>query len=350
MNLKYLGRSSASTLAVSGALALALSASAHSAPSLTPIEAAAMAAVREGPSGELLSDPTEVLDALALDPVVRAIRAEADAARLVGRPLKSTPAPASPSAAMDPLIAAKIASTFSAFADKPPPAAPVVVRHFNFQDYLSRAASRRPRLKKPARRTGPPPAHVLRAIEAASARTGVSHGYLWRAASRESSFDPFAKAPTSSATGLYQFVESTWLLTVHRHGSRYGLADLANQIVLDANGEAFVRDSTVRRRILALRYDASLSAYLAAEFTKENGSALSAYLRRPARDGELYMAHFLGSAGAVRLLRAASVAPHQPAASLFPRAAAANRSLFYSGGHPRSVASLRLLLLEKGET
>ena len=132
--------------------------------------------------------------------------------------------------------------------------------------------------------------------------------------------------------------------------ARYGVADLANQIGVDANGEAFVRDSAVRRRILALRYDVSLSAYLGAEFTKENGAVLESYLHRPARDGELYMAHFLGSAGAVRLLRASTVAPHQPASALFPRAAAANRSLFYSGGHPRSVASLKILLQEKGET
>lgn len=345
-----LGRSSAMTVAVTGVLSVALSASASSAPSLTYIESAAMAAVRDGPSGETLTDPTEVLDTLALDPVVRAIKAEAEAARLVGRPLQSTAAPSSREGVMDPLIAAKISSAFSALDDRAPPKVAPAVRPFDFQDYLARAAARKHRPAGQVRRKSPPPPHVLRAINAASARTGVSHGYLWRAASRESSFNPYAKAPTSSAAGLYQFLDSTWLLTVKRHGASYGLGDLAGHIVVDANGEAFVRDPRIRQRILSLRYDASLSAYLAAEFTRENGAALQSYLRRPARDGELYMAHFLGASGATRLLRAAATTPYLPADRLFPRAAAANRSLFYAGGRPRSVASLKLLLQDKGET
>src|SRR5690242_786525 len=52
---------------------------------------------------------------------------------------------------------------------------------------------------------------VLASIQQASANTGMDFSYLMAQASRESSFDPTAKASTSSASGLYQFVEQTWL-------------------------------------------------------------------------------------------------------------------------------------------
>ena len=348
MKQNLLGRPSAFAIVACAVSALALSASAHGLRSHSEIEAAAFAAVRDGPGLDLLTDPTPTLDMLAADPVARAIRAEADASRLVGRALPHVPTAPDAAAPLDPLIAAKVASTFAAFSEPGAtrPAAPV--QAFSFQRYLSRAA-RAPRTRRASSRSSTPAAHVQFAIQAAAERSGVSHGYLWRAAKRESSFDPSARAATSTAAGLYQFIETTWLLTVRRHGASYGLGHLASQIHLDRNGEPFVNDRVVRRQILALRYDAQLSAYLAGEFTRENASALRSYLRRPPRDGELYMAHFLGSGGAVSLLRANAHDPARSAAELFPRAASANPSLFYAGGRPRSVASLRMLLISKGE-
>ena len=53
-------------------------------------------------------------------------------------------------------------------------------------------------------------ANVQSAIARAATRTGVDFDYLLAQAKLESGLDPSAKAGTSSATGLYQFIDSTW--------------------------------------------------------------------------------------------------------------------------------------------
>ena len=50
---------------------------------------------------------------------------------------------------------------------------------------------------------------VVDAIRDASKRSGVDFKFMLAKAQTESSFDPSAKARTSSASGLYQFIEST---------------------------------------------------------------------------------------------------------------------------------------------
>ena len=57
-------------------------------------------------------------------------------------------------------------------------------------------------------------AEVLAAIRLASKRTGVEFSFLMELAATESSFNPQAKASTSTAVGLYQFKEDTWLDTI----------------------------------------------------------------------------------------------------------------------------------------
>jgi hypothetical protein len=52
------------------------------------------------------------------------------------------------------------------------------------------------------------------------------------------------------------------------------------------------------------------------------------------------MAHFLGADDASKLIAAASSRPETSAAGLFPAAAAANRSIFFDGARPRSVAEV----------
>src|SRR5690348_634166 len=89
------------------------------------------------------------------------------------------------------------------------------------------------------------PEQVLKSIKTASTRTGVNFAYLLQQASTESSFNPKAKAKTSSASGLYQFIESTWLSMVKKHGDKYGMGDLADKI--DKNGR--VQDKAVRKQI-----------------------------------------------------------------------------------------------------
>lgn len=182
------------------------------------------------------------------------------------------------------------------------------------------------------------PQTVREALQRAAASTGVDFSMLAETARRESGFNAGAKAPTSSATGLFQFIESTWLDMVRKHGGEHGVGGLASRIEL-VGGRPRVDDAATRKAILDLRYDPELSARMAGELARENAATLESNLGRKASAGELYAAHVLGPAGATRLIEAAARgAPN--AAALFPREAAANRGLFYNDGAPRSAAQL----------
>lgn len=182
------------------------------------------------------------------------------------------------------------------------------------------------------------PGKVLSAIRKASLTTGVDFAYMVGKAGQESGFDPNAKARTSSATGLYQFIEKTWLKMVREHGDKYGLGDYAAKI--DESGR--VKSSALRREILALRRDPEASAFLAAEYASENKRILEQTWGGKVGPTELYLAHFLGSGGAGAFLKAMDENPLQSGADLLPKAANANRNVFYNmkTGRERSVAEI----------
>jgi hypothetical protein len=160
------------------------------------------------------------------------------------------------------------------------------------------------------------------AIANAAQATGVDFAALVETARRESAFNAGARARTSSAAGLFQFIEGTWLDMVRRTGAAHGLGRYAAML---QSGRV---DAATRREILDLRFDPEISARMAGELWKENAAALAAQLGRAPVAGELYAAHVLGPAGAARLIQAAA-AGASDAAGLFPAAAAANRSLFF---------------------
>lgn len=182
------------------------------------------------------------------------------------------------------------------------------------------------------------PQNVREALQRAAASTGVDFGLLAETARRESSYNASAKAGTSSATGLFQFIESTWLDMVRKYGAEHGVGGLASRISV-SGGRAQVSDAQTRKAILDLRYDPELSARMAGELARENAASLRAQIGRDPSAGEIYAAHVMGPGGAARLIEASERgAPN--AAALFPREAAANKGLFYSDGVPRSAAQL----------
>ena len=175
-----------------------------------------------------------------------------------------------------------------------------------------------------------PETNIRAAIQRAAARTGVNFDLLVQTARRESALNANARAGTSSATGLFQFIDSTWLDMVRRHGAAHGLGLYAQ--ALQSGGV----DASTRADILALRTDPELSACMAGELTRENAQTLLAQLGRAPSAGELYAAHVLGSGGAARLIQAAQQgAPN--ASALFPREASANRGIFYASGQACSA-------------
>ena len=136
---------------------------------------------------------------------------------------------------------------------------------------------------------------IIRAAQAA----GIDPRVLLAIAGREGvdtrgNLDPRAKNGDSSATGLFQFIDSTWLSMMRAHAAQYGI-----NIIGMSDAE-----------ILALRNDPLISAQMAAESIKENTQLMSRSVadgglgRTPIAD-ELYLAHFMGPADAVRLIKAA---------------------------------------------
>lgn len=173
------------------------------------------------------------------------------------------------------------------------------------------------------------------AIARAAQKTGVDFDYLLAQAKLESGLNPGARARTSSATGLYQFVSGTWLDTLKKHGAEHGLGWAS----------AATADPALRGQVMALRNDPDISALMAAELAGDNRIALSAALGREPDSAELYLAHFLGAHGAGQFLSALATDPSAPASRVVPGAAAANRAIFFApGGAPRSLQEVMDLL------
>lgn len=182
------------------------------------------------------------------------------------------------------------------------------------------------------------PRNVYNAIQKASTATGVNFSYMVEKAAVESSFDTNAKAKTSSATGLYQFIESTWLSMVNKHGDKYGLSEYADKI--SDNGK--VASAADRREILALRKDPEIASYMAAELASGNQRYLQDHVGGDIGSTEMYMAHFLGAGGASGFLNAMKKSPNMMGADLFPKEARSNRGVFYDQktGTPRSLKEI----------
>lgn len=181
------------------------------------------------------------------------------------------------------------------------------------------------------------PGRVQQAIASAASATGIDFDYLMGQAKVESGLNAAARAGTSSASGLYQFIESSWLAVVKKHGAEHGLGWAANAI---GPGNR-VADAGTRAAILALRNDPAAASLMAAEHASDNKDAIEGSLGREATGTDLYMAHFLGLGGATKFLSAMKANPDASAAALFPSAARANRGVFYdNAGGARSVSEV----------
>ena len=122
-----------------------------------------------------------------------------------------------------------------------------------------------------------------------------------------------ARASTSSAYGPFQFIESTWNTYTKKLGKNYSLED---------------------------RSDYAKSLEVMRAFTEDNRAKMVEGLKRPVSDVELYMGHFLGPSGAIKLLNAND---NVDASKLLVRAANSNKSLFFKRGSnkARTVGELK---------
>jgi hypothetical protein len=192
---------------------------------------------------------------------------------------------------------------------------------------------------------------VAGAIRQAASTTGASFNYLLATAQIESNFNPSAQASTSSARGLYQFIDQTWLATMKAAGRVLGFDRHAAAITRGEDGRFEVQDPTARQAIMNLRGDAKTSAVLAGVYAQSNAAQLKDAVGRAPTEGELYIAHFLGADGAARLIDAATNRPTSRGADLFPSAAQANKPIFFDrAGNARTALGVYRELTGRYET
>jgi hypothetical protein len=187
---------------------------------------------------------------------------------------------------------------------------------------------------------------VIGAIREGAQKSGADFSYLVKTARQESSLDPSAKASRSSATGLFQFVEQTWLKTLKEAGPQLGLGRYASAVVETKSGKFDVPDPNMRQEILKLRNDPKTASLLAGALTKSNAISLSGALGRQPDSADLYIAHVLGANGAAGLLRQSETDPDIAASAMFPDAAKSNPAVFFdqTSGKAKSVGDVRELL------
>jgi hypothetical protein len=191
-------------------------------------------------------------------------------------------------------------------------------------------------------------AAVIGAIRNAARQTGADFQYLLATAQVESGLNPTASVSSSSAKGLFQFIDQTWLTTLKESGAALGYGRYADAIVQTPSGHYTVPDPAMRQQIMALRDDPAANAAMAGAFTQQNAAVLRQRIGRDPSEGDLYVAHFLGAGGASQLINLASQSPGTTAASAFPNAAKANPSIFYDRqGRARSASEVYHVLVAR---
>ncbi len=181
--------------------------------------------------------------------------------------------------------------------------------------------------------------HLVQKIVRAAQAVQTDPVLLMAVADKESSFITEVQAKTSSATGLYQFIERTWLGVIRDFGPKYGLTQDAALVVSGENGRPNVADPAERSRILELRRDPYLSALMAGEMLKRDASRIALRIGRDLTLGEVYLAHFLGVDDAEDFLAKVADKPKAAAAQMLPGPARANRSIFFAAQRGRKKAA-----------
>jgi phage shock protein PspC (stress-responsive transcriptional regulator) len=182
---------------------------------------------------------------------------------------------------------------------------------------------------------------VTGAIRKAAQATGTSFQYLLATAKVESDLNPNLTMRTSTATGLFQFIEQTWLSTLKQAGPAFGYGHYADAISRTPSGRYVVEDPNLRAEIMQLRKNPTANALMGGVFTQQNAAALATRLGRTPSEGELYIAHFFGPSGAAKAISLAQSNPNANAAEIFPAAARANQPIFYDKqGNARSIAGV----------
>jgi hypothetical protein len=172
------------------------------------------------------------------------------------------------------------------------------------------------------------PRSLVETIVKAARATGVDPIYLMALADKESSFRTDVKASTSSAQGLFQFIDRTWLDMVRSFGAKHGL-EVQAAAITNVDDRPVVADDAVRGAILDLRRDPYVAAVMAAEMLKRDAGLIGFRIGRSLNPTEMYLAHFLGLEDAARFIEMRHAKRPASATKAFPAAARANAAIFF---------------------
>ncbi len=164
--------------------------------------------------------------------------------------------------------------------------------------------------------TGPGINGLKDTIVNAAKVVGIDPNIMLTTAAIESDFNPNAKAGTSSASGLMQFINSTWKETINKHGGKYGYDQSTSP------------------------FDAKASALMGAHYIKDSLSGLSKSYKGAISSVEAYLVHFMGPGGAAKFLKAMQENPGQYGSQLMPKEAAANQSIYFGQNGPRTLGEI----------
>lgn len=164
--------------------------------------------------------------------------------------------------------------------------------------------------------TGPGINGLKDTIVNAAKVVGIDPNIMLTTAAIESDFNPNAKAPVGSASGLMQFISDTWKGTIAKHGAKYGYDQSTSP------------------------FDAKASALMGAHYVKDSLGHLSKSYKGAIGSVEAYLVHFMGPAGAARFLKAMQENPGQYGSQLMPKEAAANPKIYFGDRGPRTLGEM----------
>mgnify|MGYP001740658102 FL=1 len=158
-------------------------------------------------------------------------------------------------------------------------------------------------------------------FDQAQQRTGISSSLLAAIAANESGFNPNATGgPGTTVTGIFQIRPKDWS-DGYKWGAKYGVSSTPSP-----------------------KNNLQATLWVAGRFAKNRDSGYYQKLgiSRPT-DCDYYMTHFLGEGGYATLCRNLD----KPAASVLPKEARYNKSIFYDKGRPRTGRQIKEFMLSK---
>ena len=189
---------------------------------------------------------------------------------------------------------------------------------------------------------------LAKAIYKASLKTGVDFELMVLKAKLESDLGRATFAKTSTARGVFQYIEPTWLTLIKRYGDKLGYAHYADAIARPKfPGVPHLKTDNpfLKAEILALRHDPEMSAMIKAYQVMEETNVIRGYKNgHQVTAADHYIVHMLGLPLAREFYAMKNVGSRLALAKIrnpaMREAAKLNRVFFYNGKRPLTAAEV----------